>query len=984
MTSETCASSLHSGTLHDHLCLIYESFVEQCAAFVPFIRIGLERGEKCLYVADDNEAEAVLSAMRSYGIDVDAALASGALAVCGPQQSYLEQGYFDPERMMECLKHHIREAQRQGCSGLRIAGEMSWALGGDAGTDRLIEYENSLNRFLPEHNCCALCQYNARRFSPDTIRDVICTHPFILFGTAMCENFYFIPPDGFDMRNNAQSQVDFFLTNIKERKQTSDQLRYSEERQKNLIDTAAEAIILQDASGEILVWNSGAEKLFGISADEVVGRDSIDYDWHVVNEDGSPLHPKDHPSMITLQTGKPFTDFVAGIKRHAGDITWVSVNTRPIFAVDDKKPAQAVITIRDITGRTRAEQQLRKSEAQFRAIADNTSASIFLTDEKGIIIYWNQASEKIFGYTEEEICGEPIDILLLDEEIQAKNSAFARYDDIRESPVFGSPHRSYARRKDGTVFPLEVILSSWEHEGKSYFCSILNDISELRNAEEQLKAIFNSSSDAIIITDSAGTILSCNPATESVFGFVPGELIGRPVKTMVPEGMHSDIDEHLRNNTLLRAGKTYVSVLPRKDGSEVYVSSSMARWEIAGRTFYSSISRDVTRDRKIDKQLRHSQKMESIGTLAGGIAHEFNNIIGGMMGYAEVAKDLVTADSAAQNLLDDILGLGTRASAIVRQMLVYGRTDTVQKAPLQIHLSLKEQMKFLRSIIPANIEIHTHIDEHAGTVIADAAQMQQIGMNLCTNAVHAMEANGGRLEIALSAVSLDEESARSFQHVAPGRYVRLTVSDTGPGIAPEISDRIFDPFFTTKPTGKGTGLGLSVVDGIVREHGGAIAVESTPGRGASFTVLLPAVEAREAAPPEPAKNSIPGGTERILLVDDEESIAVTMNIMLSRLGYAVTVRSSSSEALETFKENPHGFDLVITDLTMPEMTGDELAAEALAVRPDIPVILMTGYNDLIGSDRIKMQGITDVMPKPCKKAEVAQTVRRVLDEHGSR
>jgi CheY-like chemotaxis protein len=293
-------------------------------------------------------------------------------------------------------------------------------------------------------------------------------------------------------------------------------------------------------------------------------------------------------------------------------------------------------------------------------------------------------------------------------------------------------------------------------------------------------------------------------------------------------------------------------------------------------------------------------------------------------------------------------------------------------------------MKFLRRIIPANIEIQTRIDEHAGTVIADAAQVQQVGMNLCTNAVHAMEASGGRLEISLAGVWLDEESARSFQNIAPGRYARLTVSDTGPGIAPEISDRIFDPFFTTKPTGKGTGLGLSVVDGIVRDHGGAVAVESTPGRGASFSVLLPAVEARETAPPEPAKNSIPGGTERILLVDDEESIAVTMNVMLSRLGYAVTVTSSSNEAIETFKENPHGFDLVITDLTMPGMTGDQLAAEALAVRPDIPVILMTGYNDLIGSDRIKMQGITEIMPKPCKKPEIANTVRRVLDGHSSR
>lgn len=252
-------------------------------------------------------------------------------------------------------------------------------------------------------------------------------------------------------------------------------------------------------------------------------------------------------------------------------------------------------------------------------------------------------------------------------------------------------------------------------------------------------------------------------------------------------------------------------------------------------------------------------------------------------------------------------------------------------------------------------------------------------MNLCTNAVHAMEEKGGVLEISLSSVYLDKEAVQSFQNLAPGNYAKLTVSDTGPGIDPEIIDRIFDPFFTTKEVNKGTGLGLSVVDGIVRDHSGAIAVDSEPGRGTTFTVLLPAAESEKAGDHEEKPVDVPKGTERILLVDDEESIIYTMKVILERLGYRVTALSSSIEALQTFRKSPREFDLIITDLTMPHLTGDTLASEIRAIRFDIPVILMTGYNDIVDSGRIRMSCIKAFMPKPCKKPDLAGTIRRVLD-----
>jgi PAS domain S-box-containing protein len=388
---------------------------------------------------------------------------------------------------------------------------------------------------------------------------------------------------------------------------------------------------------------------------------------------------------------------------------------------------------------------------------------------------------------------------------------------------------------------------------------------------------------------------------------------------------------------------------------------------------------DITDRKKLEENLRRAQKTETVGTLAGGVAHEFNNIIGGMMGYAEVAKDIVLEANPANEMLDRILELGSRASDIVRQMLAFSREHETSKSLIRPHVAIKEQIKMLSNIIPASIEIKTGIDESAGSIMANATQLQQVGMNLCTNAVHAMEEKGGVLTITLSQVYLDEEAAQPFQNIRPGHYIKITVGDTGPGIDPAIADRIFDPFFTTKEVNKGTGLGLSVVDGIVRDHGGAITVESTPGTGTVFTVVLPAAEGKKSEDQEEKTADIRGGTERILLVDDEESIIFTMKVILERLGYRVTALTGSIKALQMFRAAPHDFDLIITDLTMPGLTGDNLSAEILSIRPDIPVILMTGYEDMVESDRINMSCVKAFMPKPCKKPELAGTIRRVLD-----
>ncbi|MBW1722153.1 MAG: response regulator [Deltaproteobacteria bacterium] len=387
---------------------------------------------------------------------------------------------------------------------------------------------------------------------------------------------------------------------------------------------------------------------------------------------------------------------------------------------------------------------------------------------------------------------------------------------------------------------------------------------------------------------------------------------------------------------------------------------------------------DVTERKRLEIQLRQAQKMEAIGTLAGGIAHDFNNILSGVIGYAELALEEVERGTTLEKDIRRVLEAGTRAKDLVNQILAFSRQREQELRPMQIGPVIKEALKLLRASIPSTIDIRQDIRGDP-LVMADPTQIHQILMNLCTNACHAMEEGGGVLEVGLKEVYLDRNFTSRHPEIAPGSYLQLTVKDTGSGIPPEIMDRIFDPFFTTKGEAKGTGMGLSVVHGIVKAHGGTITAYSEHGRGSTFHVFLPVVDESgtiERGTDQPLQT----GTERILFVDDEEFQVDLGKQMLERLGYKVTVRTSSVEALKLFRSNPYDFDLVITDMTMPGMTGDVLARELIAERPDIPVILCTGFSTQITEEKALEMGIRAFVMKPIIMSEISHTIRRVLEK----
>jgi len=378
----------------------------------------------------------------------------------------------------------------------------------------------------------------------------------------------------------------------------------------------------------------------------------------------------------------------------------------------------------------------------------------------------------------------------------------------------------------------------------------------------------------------------------------------------------------------------------------------------------------------LEKQLRQAQKMEALATLAGGIAHDFNNILAATIGFAELIQDHLPEASRERAYADRVIVAGMRGRDLVRQMLTFSRHTEEEKRPLRLSPIVKESMKLLRASTPSTIGIRVDVQTRSDLVLGDPTQVQQVVMNLATNAAYAMREKGGRLDIGLSSFTASADSLPSG--IEPGPYLKLTMSDTGTGMPPEIMDKIFDPFFTTKGVGEGTGLGLSVVLGIVKQMRGHIFAESSPGEGSVFTIYFPMVRGKLPSGAV-GDESIPTGCERILFVDDEEALVMAAEKLLASLGYEVTSRTSSREALVLFRLDPSRFDLVITDQTMPDMTGIELAKEIVAIRPDMPVILSTGFSHLVGADEAKAAGIRAFTMKPLTKGEIARTVRNVLD-----
>jgi PAS domain S-box-containing protein len=654
----------------------------------------------------------------------------------------------------------------------------------------------------------------------------------------------------------------------------------------------------------------------------------------------------------------------------------------------------------EIFERKRTEEALRESERRMSDIINFLPDATFAIDLEGRVIAWNHAIEEMTGTQADRVMGK------------GNHEYAVPFYGVRRPVlidlIFG-PHEETKEEyhfveKKGNILLAEADIPIkgrenrvlWVIAGPLYdsmgnvvgAIESLRDITERRHVEQELRAseiryrtIFENTGTAMIIAEEDMVISLCNAEIERLCGYPRDEIEGKMKWTdfVIADKLEEMKEfQRLRRIDIATASKSYETAIQDKEGNIRHVFVTVTMIPETKQSVASII--DITDRKQLQAQVYEAQKMEAIGTLAGGIAHDFNNILAGIMGYTELLLTKYKNDDQLRNYLERVYQAGERARSLVKQILTISRRVEQELQPMQVGPIIGEVLKLLRSSLPTTIEIRQDIliSPEESIVVADPTQIHQVMMNICTNAAHAMRAKGGVLSVNLSKVDVNAAMASRIQDLHTGPHVKLTVSDTGHGMDAAVMERIFEPYFTTKGIGEGTGLGLAVVQGIVKSYGGAITVYSEPGKGTTFDILLPTTK-QDIAQRIKSAEAPPTGNERILLIDDEEMMVDLGQRMLESLGYTVTTKTNSLEALEVFRTQPDAYDLVITDMTMPGMTGIDLAKALMAIRTNIPIILCTGYSDLINAEQAKEAGIRDFIMKPFMIARLAKGIRQVLE-----
>ena len=778
------------------------------------------------------------------------------------------------------------------------------------------------------------------------------------------------------------------------------ELSKSEEKFRILFHAVPEPLALtigEDAT--VLEVNDACCRFLGLSRTEIEDRPFMALDiWH------EPEEPNQIQNL--LAAGTELLDLECHLRTHAGAVKCVLLATAK---VETRTQQGRLFILKDITAHKAAERILQEQNVELQTIFDAVPALIFYKDMENRLMRANQLWFETFGLNEAAVIGKSLDEFLPKEEAER----FYRDDleviatnrpkkDILEEIQVNSktlwfktqkiPYRDGAGEVTGVIGFAENITTRRQAED------------ELRESRQRLSDIIDFLPDATFVIDEEGKVIAWNRAIEVMTGMKASEMLGRgDYEYALPfygERRPILIDLVLKHEAEFAAGYEGLArsesileaeaYVPSLKGERAYLYGKASVLHNSKGRIVGAIEsiRDITSRKRAEKekqtlelQLRQVHKTEAIGTLAGGIAHDFNNILGIIMGYAELARMELSGETTARESIDEVLKAAHRAKGLVRQILDFSRTHEHERKPLHLIPVVKEVLKLLRASLPSSLEMEQTLELPAGgdLILADPTQIHQVLMNLATNAAHAMRGKEGKLRVALAPVIFDALDPTTPVELSPGKYLDLMVEDTGHGMDQPIIERIFDPYFTTKGPGEGTGLGLAVVHGIVKNHGGAIRVFSEPDRGTVFHIYLPVLESVEPAEPEPPP-TLPGGSERILLVDDEEALVRALKKMLETLGYQVTAVTGSREALEIFGGQPDAFDLVITDYTMPKMIGTELAREILKIRPTIPIILSTGFSERLDDEGAAAAGISALIMKPVSLKGIAELIWRVRKE----
>jgi len=764
------------------------------------------------------------------------------------------------------------------------------------------------------------------------------------------------------------------------RRQAEDALRRREEQLRLALNAARMGTWDWDLEAGRIVWSERAEQILGVPTGRLPRTRSAYLGL---------IPPDDRPMVERALATAIDTDSEYQVAHRVvvpeGAVRWIGMKGRVYRDGGDLVRMSG--TVADITDRKMAQAALVESEQRYRELYEQAPVALFTIRDDAIDRANGWAAE-LFGFSPDTLIGQPVSELFA-----PTPSGRERLDRLLPHVRTGASvldEEVQLQRPDGMRWwgSLSMRPVPGLEDGALVVRATLVDVTVRKEAEEFLQLsqrAIDQSPDLILVCDRDYTYRRVNQAQARAHGLDAEEILGRTIADIIGESSFQQLKPQI-DRCLAGEEVAFDTWFDYRGIGHRFMSVTYSPLRTAGNEIEGVIvvARDVSerkrsedRRRDLERRLRQSAKMEALGTLAGGIAHDFNNLLLAILGYGELTRDALPEGSTLRANVEQIIAAGDRAQGLVKQILAFGRQSERELRPVLAQDVVHEATTFLRATLPATIDVQEHLDAEPCVIVADASQLNQVVLNLASNALHAMRDQGGVLEIGLEACTVSEEEAGNLGDLAPGPYVRLTVADTGHGMAPEVVERIYDPFFTTKSPGEGTGLGLSVVHGTVLSHGGFLSVDSTPGRGTRFTILFPRSD--ESVPTDDHDPGQIAGSERVLFVDDEPQIVRLGHEMLGRLGYRVTTVSDPVRALELFRDTPEEWDLLVTDQTMPRQTGLELARACRALRPRLPVILTTGYSESVTPDKVLHEGIQVLIMKPYGGQELGRAVRTALD-----